>query len=53
MHIVITRRAALDYPGGINIFIFSLAYQFIRNGHQVTVVGSSIDDDANIPRFAE
>jgi glycosyltransferase involved in cell wall biosynthesis len=51
MHIVMTRREALDTPDGINIFLFSLAEALLEGGHEVTVVGSAWTDEAKVREF--
>jgi glycosyltransferase involved in cell wall biosynthesis len=51
MHIVMTRREALDTPDGINIFLFSLAEALLEGGHEVTVVGSAWTDEAKVHEF--
>ena len=48
MRIVITRRDTLDVRDGINIFIFALADAFIRTGHEVTIVATTIGDESRI-----
>ena len=53
MKIVITRREALSVPDGINIFIFSLADELIRNGHKVIVVSNLFSDTKKIKDFFE
>jgi glycosyltransferase involved in cell wall biosynthesis len=49
--IVITRRAALDYRDGINIFIFALADAFDREGHDVAILATTVGDPARIQRL--
>jgi glycosyltransferase involved in cell wall biosynthesis len=44
VHILITRRAPLDTPDGINISIFSLADALLALGHRVTMVSSTASD---------
>jgi glycosyltransferase involved in cell wall biosynthesis len=39
VRIVITKRETLDIPDGIGVFIFHLAEEFIKQGHDVTVTG--------------
>lgn len=51
--IVITRRTALDYRDGINIFIFALADAFRRDGHDVTVLATTVGDPERIQRLFE
>jgi glycosyltransferase involved in cell wall biosynthesis len=41
MHIVMTRREALDVPDGINIFLFSIADALQESGHRVTMVATA------------
>ena len=48
MHIVITRRAPLDVPDGINISIFSLAQELIGSGHEVTMVSTGSNNEQKI-----
>jgi len=44
MRIILARREMLDVPDGISIFIYSLAEELIRLGHEVTVAcGTSLD----------
>jgi len=48
MRIVITRRARLDVPDGVNIFIFALSAELARLGHEVTVLATEIGDLSRI-----
>jgi glycosyltransferase involved in cell wall biosynthesis len=48
MRIVITRRARLDVPDGVNIFIFALSAELVRLGHEVTVLATEIGDPSRI-----
>ncbi len=48
MRIVITRRARLDVPDGVNIFIFALSAELARQGHEVTVLATEIGDLSRI-----
>ena len=48
MHVLITRRAPLDTPDGINISIFSLADALLGRGHRVTMVSSTVSDAARL-----
>jgi glycosyltransferase involved in cell wall biosynthesis len=48
MHFVITRRAPLDTPDGINISIFSLADALQADGHRVTMVSATESDPARL-----
>lgn len=41
MRIVMTRRASITVGDGINIFLFSLADELLRQGHEVVVISSS------------
>jgi glycosyltransferase involved in cell wall biosynthesis len=49
--IIITRRSTLDYRDGINIFIFALADAFMKDGHEVTVVATTVGDQNRIARL--
>lgn len=51
MRVVITRREGLDIPDGINIFIFSLADELIRRGHDVIAVSSTFTEAANVKQY--
>ncbi|MBX5495777.1 MAG: glycosyltransferase family 4 protein [Bryobacteraceae bacterium] len=51
MHVVLTRREALDVPDGINIFLFSLAEALMEQGHQVTVVSTAANDENKIREY--
>lgn len=42
--IVITRRSALDFRDGINIFIFALADALIAAGHEVAIIATRAGD---------
>jgi glycosyltransferase involved in cell wall biosynthesis len=42
MQIILTRREALDYPDGINIFVVSLAQTFMDLGHRVMIIAASM-----------
>jgi hypothetical protein len=48
LRVVIIRRAALDTPDGINIFIFSLAQALVSKGHEVFIVGTTLRDPERI-----
>jgi len=51
MRIVITRRSALDYRDGVNIFIFALADALIAIGHEVTVLATRVGDPERIAQL--
>lgn len=56
MHIVMTRREALDVPDGINIFLFSMADALQEIGHRVTMVATAATNTDRLreyfaPRF--
>jgi glycosyltransferase involved in cell wall biosynthesis len=51
MKIVLTKRELLDVPDGISIFIFSLADELMRLGHEVIVVTSAPFEKAKICDF--
>lgn len=53
MQIVITRRAPLDVPDGINIFIFSLASELLAAGNDVLVVGTTLSDPDGLAELYE
>ncbi|MDX2149530.1 MAG: glycosyltransferase family 4 protein [Bryobacteraceae bacterium] len=48
MHVVMTRREALDVPDGINIFLFSLADALADAGHRVTLVSTTPADRSKL-----
>jgi len=48
LRVVIIRRAALDTPDGINIFIFSLAQALVSKGHEVFIVRTTLRDPERI-----
>jgi len=50
MRIIITRRARLDVPDGINISVFALAGQLLKSGHKVALVASQVGSIAEIRR---
>jgi glycosyltransferase involved in cell wall biosynthesis len=51
VRIVITKRETLGLPDGIGVFIFHLAEEFIRQGHDVTVTGCAPLDRERIGDF--
>lgn len=48
MRIVLTRREALDVPDGINMSIFALAQAYLRDGHEVWVLGGDGGDPSRL-----
>lgn len=51
MRIAVTRRGCLDVPDGINIFIFSLAEEFLARGIEVFAVSEFDNDEEQIAEF--
>lgn len=52
MHVVLTRRAdPLEVPDGINVFVFALADELMRRGHEVSVVSGAASDGQAVSRF--
>ncbi|MGY4320616.1 glycosyltransferase family 4 protein [Bradyrhizobium sp. JR3.5] len=51
MRIVLTRREALDWPDGVNIFIVSLAQALADLDHEVTIVVGSLQSHEEYRRL--
>ena len=49
--ISITRLVEARLPGWINIFIFALADAFMNDGHEVTIVATTVGDRSRIERL--